>query len=447
MLCYTNCMKSRQPTQSSASSPETQAAPKSPGRPHIPQGGVKAARAPGGGNSFALQLLAGIPMPSMGGADQGDGGKGRAEGGGTPLPRDFLGRMEGAFGQSFGNVRVKSGAKAAVPGAKAWTQGETIFMPDGLRPGDPDQERVLTHELSHVVQQRAGERSGAAAPQSAGEADAEKAAEAIEEGKAPTVGVQSSPEVAQHVAPAVVGAVVWGAKAVVATVFDTFLDMAIAAILALPAPGAGSVITSFLINLVPYLGELKKVKKAKKLFEVIGSVAALGKRLSKLNIPGADKLLSKILGDASVLKAQVFEFTDDSLKLAQQTFARLLGSLREMQVAGKLVENGADVLQMGKVIKRGGKIVTDIDVIYKEGAEVIFGQVKAGNAAKLGKASDSWPKFQKQVEETVTAAQSYSNDNGVVTRVVYFVDDASEDALKLFQDLGIRVKGNADFLN
>jgi hypothetical protein len=78
---------------------------------------------------------------------------------------------------------------------------------------------------------------------------------------------------------------------------------------------------------------------------------------------------------------------------------------------------------------------------------VIFGQVKAGNAAKLGKASDSWPKFQKQVEETVTAAQSYSNDNGVVTRVVYFVDDASEDALKLFQDLGIRVKGNADFLN
>jgi hypothetical protein len=77
--------------------------------------------------------------------------------GGIPLPKDVLSKMEGAFGASFSDVRVHVGSEAASIGAIAFTWGSNIhFAPGQYNPQTPHGQFLLGHELTHVVQQRAG---------------------------------------------------------------------------------------------------------------------------------------------------------------------------------------------------------------------------------------------------------------------------------------------------
>lgn len=77
--------------------------------------------------------------------------------GGIPLPKDVLSKMEGAFGASFSDVRVHVGSEAASIGAIAFTWGSDIhFAPGQYSPHTPHGQFLLGHELTHVVQQRAG---------------------------------------------------------------------------------------------------------------------------------------------------------------------------------------------------------------------------------------------------------------------------------------------------
>lgn len=78
-----------------------------------------------------------------------------------PLPADVRGEMEGAFGESFGDVRIHTGGRAgrAAAGiqAAAYTVGRDIVFGDGaFAPGTPAGKHLLAHELTHVVQQRSG---------------------------------------------------------------------------------------------------------------------------------------------------------------------------------------------------------------------------------------------------------------------------------------------------
>ncbi|NPC86965.1 DUF4157 domain-containing protein, partial [Pyxidicoccus fallax] len=97
------------------------------------------------------------PAPSVEGA-----------GAGRPLPPTTRQRMERAFGQSFSGVRVHEGAEATATaghhGAEAFTQGEHITFGAGrYQPGSERGDRLIAHELAHVVQQQGG--GGGAAPQ------------------------------------------------------------------------------------------------------------------------------------------------------------------------------------------------------------------------------------------------------------------------------------------
>ena len=65
--------------------------------------------------------------------------------------------MEAEFGVSFDHVRVHTDGVAAQAAhaihAEAFTVGEDIFFADGaFDPGSPTGERLLAHELTHVVQ-------------------------------------------------------------------------------------------------------------------------------------------------------------------------------------------------------------------------------------------------------------------------------------------------------
>jgi ribosomal protein S18 acetylase RimI-like enzyme len=81
----------------------------------------------------------------------------RQKSGGWPLPKDVQRKMEAALGASFSDVRIHVGPEAASIGAIAFTWGTDIhFSPGQYNPHTPHGQFLLGHELTHVVQQRAG---------------------------------------------------------------------------------------------------------------------------------------------------------------------------------------------------------------------------------------------------------------------------------------------------
>ncbi len=86
------------------------------------------------------------------------------KGGGSALDSGTRSRMESAFGESFGDVRVHSDSAAAASakevGAHAYTSGSDIVLGAGLDLANANGQRTLAHELTHVVQQRQGPVSG-----------------------------------------------------------------------------------------------------------------------------------------------------------------------------------------------------------------------------------------------------------------------------------------------
>lgn len=81
----------------------------------------------------------------------------RMGGGGRPLPDGVRQKMESFFKADFSDVRVHVGSEAPSIGALAFTLGSNLyFAPGQYNPDTPHGQQLLGHELTHVVQQRAG---------------------------------------------------------------------------------------------------------------------------------------------------------------------------------------------------------------------------------------------------------------------------------------------------
>lgn len=81
-----------------------------------------------------------------------------------PLPAELRRRMERAFRSDFSRVRLAIGEAPRRLGARALTRGEEIAVaPNHYRPETVAGQRLLAHELAHVVQQRTGRARGRAA--------------------------------------------------------------------------------------------------------------------------------------------------------------------------------------------------------------------------------------------------------------------------------------------
>ncbi len=83
--------------------------------------------------------------------------------GGRPMPVALRDYFEPRFGQRFHNVRIHDGPAAADTAghlnARAFTAGNHLFFNRGeYQPQSAAGKRLLAHELSHVVQQRADSR-------------------------------------------------------------------------------------------------------------------------------------------------------------------------------------------------------------------------------------------------------------------------------------------------
>ncbi len=78
-------------------------------------------------------------------------------GSGAPLPGGVRDKMESSLGADFADVRVHQGPQAESMGAVAYAQGQDVhFKPGAYDPESSSGQRLLGHELAHVVQQRAG---------------------------------------------------------------------------------------------------------------------------------------------------------------------------------------------------------------------------------------------------------------------------------------------------
>jgi hypothetical protein len=106
---------------------------------------------------------------------------------GRPLDAAVRDRMTPRLGDPLADVRVHDDAEAAAlaraVSAHAFTTGADVYFDDGqYRPGTGDGDRLLAHELNHVVQQRGAPTSGPLTvtdPAGALEREAEAAAREI----------------------------------------------------------------------------------------------------------------------------------------------------------------------------------------------------------------------------------------------------------------------------
>lgn len=106
---------------------------------------------------------------------------------GQPLAPAARGLMESHFRQDFSGVRVHTGGRAEESArsvaAQAYTVGsDVVFGADRYRPETPEGQRLLAHELTHVVQQKGLPSSGdlrIGSPGDAAEREADQAAEGM----------------------------------------------------------------------------------------------------------------------------------------------------------------------------------------------------------------------------------------------------------------------------
>src|SRR5947209_7730942 len=90
---------------------------------------------------------------------------GAARGRGQALDRQLSTTLEDGMGERLGDVRVHTGDHAAAlaraVSARAFTVGSDIFFAQGeYRPGTADGDRLVAHEVAHVVQQRGAPDAG-----------------------------------------------------------------------------------------------------------------------------------------------------------------------------------------------------------------------------------------------------------------------------------------------
>jgi hypothetical protein len=126
--------------QLGALQPATPIRPLAPG-PILPQPAAPAAVQPHAGD--AIPLPANLTL--------------KPRGSGQPLPEPVVKKMEAFFNTTFADVRVHVGHEAPSIGALAFTHGADLyFAPGQYNPQSSQGQQLLGHELTHVLQQRAG---------------------------------------------------------------------------------------------------------------------------------------------------------------------------------------------------------------------------------------------------------------------------------------------------
>lgn len=73
------------------------------------------------------------------------------------LPPTLRHSFEASMGHDFSDVKIHESHAPTMLGAKSYTAGNDIFFAPGVYdPHSPEGSKLVGHELTHVIQQRAG---------------------------------------------------------------------------------------------------------------------------------------------------------------------------------------------------------------------------------------------------------------------------------------------------
>lgn len=141
-------------------------------------------------------------------------------GGGAPLPGPVKSKMEGKLGADLSNVKIHTGGDSEKASedlnAKAFTVGNDVHFGSGqFDPSSKEGEKLIAHELTHVVQGQRGGGDGDA--QRAEENEAESESDAVEGADGEALEVSNPDEPAEKEADEVSEKVVEGEESAVAT--------------------------------------------------------------------------------------------------------------------------------------------------------------------------------------------------------------------------------------
>lgn len=118
------------------------------------------------GNANVAALLQRLPEEDQGSSPVRDLMRSAA---GKPLEGSTRQFMEASLGADFSDVRIHTGTQATEAArsvqAHAYTVGSDIVFQDGqYDPGSTSGQKMLAHELTHVIQQRSGPVDGTPGP-------------------------------------------------------------------------------------------------------------------------------------------------------------------------------------------------------------------------------------------------------------------------------------------
>lgn len=338
---------------------------------------------------------------------------------------------------------VDSGTLNGALGAYSAEGGGTVFLDAKLASDPATLAQVLAQEIGHHLDAHlggpdtAGDEGrafamalGKGAPLSPNEL---AAAHAVPD--TGTIRVDGKEVAVEFALPAIL---IWLGQGAVQTVPDALIGAILQQLTGVPYTWVDKLV-DFGMNLIPGAGQLDTAKKLAKVGEAIDKIvdaARLADKLPKGLVGRADALTRRIGEDWAAFQKQVGE---GDFSRAATTWGALIGKIREMQVASKVVDNGATLVDIGKKIKVPGGNV-EIDLIFEQGGRKFFGEVKTGSDVMLREGSD---KFQKTVDKFIQK-RDLAQAEGAGFRV--FADDISPDMARALKDAGIDVVRNGDLL-
>lgn len=131
----------------------------------------------------------------------------------------------------------------------------------------------------------------------------------------------------ETIAPAVAAGLWWAAKVGAQTTVDTAIDMAIAAVLGVPPPGAGSAIMNTLTNAIPGIGSWRTARKLDKLSKAIRGVRRNMAAIARM--PGGQRILTRFNRASREMRDAL---SSGNLRRAQTKLNEMLQAIQDAHV-------------------------------------------------------------------------------------------------------------------
>lgn len=328
-------------------------------------------------------------------------------------------------------------------GAYSAANGGTIFLNESLKNDPASLKAVMAQEMGHHLDAVIGGpdtkgdegRVFASGLEKGGPLSASELATASAVNDKGTIMVDGKPVQVEFALPAIL---IWLGQGAAQTVPDALIGTILAQLTGVPYGWLDRAI-DFGLNLIPGVGQLDTAKKLAKVGEAIDKIidtARLAEKLPRGLVGRADAAANAIRTTWGQFQDQVLS---GNITQAGTTWGKLIGQIREVQVVGKIADRGAVIEDIGKKFKvPGGN--REFDVIFREGSEKVFGEVKTGGVMTLGRGSD---RFQRTVDNFV-AQRDFAASQGAGFRV--YADDISADMRQALESRGIGVILNGDLL-